>query len=723
MAGKVKQLTFAEGVSITAPTEVDLVDTVNAQTVDGAKKFTSAITIAEIATPATPASGFKSVYPKSDGKMYTLDSTGAEVAVGTGGAGGRNYLADWYDGTKLVGTVTNSITATGNITISTTLWQASNTSFLTVANLTSGGLRETKGLKLDNIGAGAAFVQSPCFLLDTMDLGKPVTTTFDMSSVVASDDYQVVIVRYNSSGTYQEQIVIAGTASATTPFSARCLTGTANNQGFFISSSTSTDYYALRFVRNSASDTTDIPFDSLYVGPQSVVQGAAVTDWVSYTPSTPAAVTLGNGTITGTWRRVGDSIEVRNQLVFGTTTSMGAITVQNTLPNSLTLDTTKLIAGTQNIIGGAVSWDANADTYYTGGVRYDNTGNIYIFGTEPSTGIVTTTVPFTWTTSDKLQYEFTVPVATWSSSVTMANRAVEEYAYNTYTTDDNAGTSLTAFGYGAGGQVFGSFSTATRIRRVRFQTPILPTDLLTIECLDNNSNWVVNSFMTTTTGATTGIILYPGLGEATDVDVYFGSAGYSATPRTGVGSWGSIAGIQNYKWRVRKVSGGASVGFPVGARNIVGDTTGTAVPTGYIGEKLTGTVSVGTFTYAGSALVVASLSVTTGVWMLVGNFNAYANAAPPATTAMGNSMEFYNSTDAASIAKWNYVHLNSNYPTVFPFDAQELYNLPATIYVSTGTKTIQMRLAGVTAFGTPTGATTTVRAASAGQGIFAVRIA
>ena len=43
------------------------------------------ITMTEIATPANPAAGYLKVYAKSDNKLYYLDSTGVEQAVGAGG--------------------------------------------------------------------------------------------------------------------------------------------------------------------------------------------------------------------------------------------------------------------------------------------------------------------------------------------------------------------------------------------------------------------------------------------------------------------------------------------------------------------------------------------------------------------------------------------------------------------------------------------------------------
>lgn len=47
-----------------------------------ADRFLNAIEVAELAaTPSTPSSGYRKVYPKSDGKFYTLDSSGNEVLL------------------------------------------------------------------------------------------------------------------------------------------------------------------------------------------------------------------------------------------------------------------------------------------------------------------------------------------------------------------------------------------------------------------------------------------------------------------------------------------------------------------------------------------------------------------------------------------------------------------------------------------------------------------
>lgn len=62
---------------------LELVDLSSAQTLSGAKTFssTAGMLLAEIATPATPASGFGALYFKSDGNVYKKDDAGVEVQL------------------------------------------------------------------------------------------------------------------------------------------------------------------------------------------------------------------------------------------------------------------------------------------------------------------------------------------------------------------------------------------------------------------------------------------------------------------------------------------------------------------------------------------------------------------------------------------------------------------------------------------------------------------
>lgn len=612
----------------------------------------------QAASATTPASGKSAIYVNSgDAKLHIVDSSGNDTAIGSGGAGSRNYLSDWFDGIKSVGSVTSGITATGNITISTTLWQASDTTKLTVANVTSGGLRgdamtnaNHKCLKLDHVAVAAAFVQTPVFQLDPVDQGKPVSVTFDHGTVTTADDYQVYIVRYNSSGTYQEQIPIVGVASATSPYSARMAAGsTTSFRGFFVAGSTSTDYYALRFYRNSASDTTDINIDTLYVGPGSVMQGAAVTDW--YTPTTAPVLKYGSTTATNTssisakLRRQGDSCDFKCKIIFnGAANANGTIRV--TIPDNLVVDTTKLAAASAYEYTAIADFYTNSKYYHgvatvVGGVgtnyleftRSDDSG-----GTAANWAGNTTAgsnVPSGAAIANNDWMQFTIigiPISGWSSNVTMADRAVEEYAsnYGTSATADDP----TSFAYGAAGSQFANI-TAGHDKTVRFQTPISPTDKISVEITtDGGVTWVdVAQSISGITNNTNQTTTTYGMGwykkNATDIYVNFGTYRGLGTGVYGSAgaAWSGIAASNTFKWRVRKVSGGAAVGFPVSARNVVGDTSGQTVPTGYIGQVIEPSSAITTTaaTPVNTEVDVnnASIALTPGVWLIQYSVTAY----------------------------------------------------------------------------------------------------
>lgn len=519
------------------------------------------------------------------GRVYYNTTTGyvrfyngsiwQDMGSGSGGSG-RNYLSDWYNADKDPTTVaiTSGITADGNITISTTAWQASDKNKLTVARTASSPLRQTYSLLLDHVATGAAFVQTPCFQLDLMDYGKPVSVTLDVSGMAGSDDYQVYMVRYNSSGTYQEQIPIAGSASATSPYSAQLPTGTSKFQGFFVAGSTTTDYYSLRFYRNDASDTTDVTIDSLYVGPDTVVQGAGVTDWVSFTPTWTGLGTTSNNT--GFWRRIGDSMQVQVYVTASASGSGGALVL--TVPGSYTVDSSK-VADTANQgseLGNASWYDADVTDFLAMSVRYTNTTTV---GFAYNSTTYDTLDGADIATGDIISAMFTVPITGWSSNVTMANRAVEEYSSNSGTWDAD---DTSSFAYGLSGSTLSDANLTTRRKKtVRFTTPILATDAIEVEILLNGA-WVpmVGSFHGTgysiqrfgnitdaTAANSVGIGWAPVSGTSTDLDVYFGRYASATSGSTGVG-WADVLNAATY-WRVRKVSGGASVGYPISPSNLV----------------------------------------------------------------------------------------------------------------------------------------------------------
>ena len=201
----------------------------------------------------------------------------------------------------------------------------------------------------------------------------------------------------------------------------------------------------------------------------------------------------------------------------------------------------------------------------------------------------------------------------------MADRSVEEYSFNTSTTDTN---DTTAFGYGISGNTFPGTLTTAKTKRVRFTTPIQPTDILIVEKkYSGDSYWTPMITESDSTAGSQVISTFSassevGFGQlrivnSTDVDVVF------RRYRTGTTDWTTALG----SWRVRKVSGGAQVGYPISSANIVGRVDGNAPATGMVGQLLTETTTAngGTNTVTNNTQTnIRVLSLPAGVWDVVG---------------------------------------------------------------------------------------------------------
>ena len=445
--------------------------------------------------PISPVKGDQ--YCDTDGNYHIYDGSSWKK-IATGNASGRNYLSDWFDSSKTPVVVTLA-GATANRTADQTSWRSSNTSDITIAANTSSTLREGKDYLINSLTSTASsFLESPMFSLDLADLGKALSVKFDITGVATSGNSDVAIVRYNSSGTYQEVISVAGNASSSslfTPSSALLPTGTGKFQGFFISGATSTDKYALR-IRKPSSGAADDDFqiDSLYVGPESVQYGTAITDWISYTPVLQTTgdvsdITSGVSAKTGKYRRVGDSIECHVTIQFNGTPAITGGRWKIGLPSGYVIDTTKypndLLSGQP--VGEVRVRDNGGSQDYTAQVisLFSETSFVSMVNTQGTSAAISNTSPFTFSTSDGFSLTFTVPVVGASSNIQMADRAVEEYGSNSGTWD---ATDSTTFSYGASGSAIGGTLTADRTKRVRFSN-IQPTDKFEVEFSDDRISW------------------------------------------------------------------------------------------------------------------------------------------------------------------------------------------------------------------------------------------
>ena len=119
--------------------------------------------------------------------------------------------------------------------------------------------------------------------------------------------------------------------------------------------------------------------------------------WETYTPSN-VNITVGNGTETAFFQRIGRLIAVRYSLTFGTTTSFGG-QIQIGLPVA------SVSASVHQVLAASIL-DASAGFYVGAAVisQDSNASRCRITHSEiaANTGNVNATAPMTWTTSDRL---------------------------------------------------------------------------------------------------------------------------------------------------------------------------------------------------------------------------------------------------------------------------------------------------------------------------------
>lgn len=525
------------------------------------------------------------VYDTDVNKVYYDDGSTLKAMGSGSGSGGRNYCADFTDGSN-VGTVgTAIVTDAGNRASGLADWQSTATASVSIVSSTSSPLREGSSYLTTGSGnnsTGATFLETPAWQLDNVDLGKPLLVSFDIGGNTTSADWDVCVVRYNSAGVYQGKIAVAGAASTATFPSANLPTGTTTFRGFFVPSNTQTDYYALRFRRLAG--TVNINLDTLTVGPQSIVSGAAMTDWQSYTPAIGAAFGAATG-VSAYWRRVGGDLQGKVYFTSGTHTgAIGSIT----LPSGLTIDTTTVPAA--STADGGRGYPIG--TYYTDqfASSLGNTGSI-LAGTTTSTSTVYFSGGSAFGTSAGATSDrflnitnmtnnshwtaiFSVPISQWSANVTMAERAVEEFVSNTDTTNTD---NTTAFDYGPGGQQFGSYGGGTHSKTCQFRNAGTPTDVHTLEISGNSGATWADIAVAETAGISSftrqnsvGYGMYISGISPTTVVVSFSDYRYNNNSSyAGAGAaWSGIAAQAQYLWRVRRVQGGAAVGFPISVLNL-----------------------------------------------------------------------------------------------------------------------------------------------------------
>ena len=129
--------------------------------------------------------------------------------------------------------------------------------------------------------------------------------------------------------------------------------------------------------------------------------------WTSYTP-TFNNFTLGNGTIDFAYTQIGKTVHVRGQITLGTTSVMGT-------NMDISTPVTASASAASLVVGNSILGDTGTARYLAS-VSLDSTTRFVLFtmlasGTYVSRTGLTSTVPFTWTSTDNVQIQATYEAA------------------------------------------------------------------------------------------------------------------------------------------------------------------------------------------------------------------------------------------------------------------------------------------------------------------------
>lgn len=509
--------------------------------------------INEESAPSTPSSGKGRAYVSTDGKFKFVNDSGITKTLGDAGSGEINVISNPNDASA-------GWTASGaGITVATTT---------TEAELPLSPSALNSGIKITPV-SGTDYVYFRWFMPEAL-LNKKLKIEFYQRylSSYASGDLKLELYT-NAAGDYSgayTEISLSTDSSGTTSLPA--LTGK-----FTTTFDSTAGYnYELRFVRTAG--TSPFVVSNVIVGPGIQPQGAVVGDWQTYTPTSNVST---NVTLTGRYRRVGDSMEINGLFTFSGVNTQN-VTAYATIPSGFTINTASLSGTSASTmrIGGVVVKNADGGEY-NGFLTYSTTSQMVISVQQESDPPKTsewnpsTNQPMTIASGDTVSFTARVPISEWAGSgaLNIAQNDVE-YAYNT--SSSTTADDTTSFAYGPTGALIRSI-TATLSRRVRFQTPSQPGDVHIVEVSQDGLSWqnpagglkygtaVLSPYIRMNT-------LRYGIssptqtsGSTTDFDVSFGAYAYpdGATYGANGDVWSTQFGA--WYWRVKRIKAGTAVGF------------------------------------------------------------------------------------------------------------------------------------------------------------------
>lgn len=272
------------------------------------------------------------------------------------------------------------------------------------------------------------------FTVDSADLSKPLVVSFDYnaSSTFISSDGSTPLNDGTTSanaGNSDIEVFIYDITNGVLVFvSPQVITAKGNNnfsfKGNFQTNANSSSYRLIFHVASTSANATgwNFKFDNVFVGPDSVSHGPAITDWVKYTPVFTGLTVSTNNVYS---RRVGDTLEVQGRITV-TAESGATATIQlgyngvsgNVFQDNAKVQAYSLIGHAANAAGASVpngpfAYEIAADT------GNSNVANItWIINGGGAMSPIAGNSAFS---PQDYTFDFEIPIAGWSSNLAMSN--------------------------------------------------------------------------------------------------------------------------------------------------------------------------------------------------------------------------------------------------------------------------------------------------------------
>ena len=495
------------------------------------------------------------VYATDLNKMYADDgSTLVEVGSGSGGAGEINAVLN-----PSASTDTTGYTAAANYTV-TRVTSGSPLDPVTPTALTMA--TTTASSEASNSGIYYTITTQPTGLRN-----KKLKVEFYMTTPASADGIWALSVR--SGGTTRMSLTTDSSSVTTLP------SGVTGKFTAYFDADSSTSY-TVNFTNTTRTNANTLYVTGLIVGPGIQPQGAVVEQWKTYTPaweSTGTAPAVGNGSIYGVYRRVGESIEVEILLRSGTTSTYGTGNYRFTLPSGLTIDTTKIPANYNDSGGSSVFGTALAgfSSYTVSAVSYNTTTSVT---GSVNTSTWTATHPFTpsgSTAGNVWSLKFTVPISEYSGSGTV-NLAQNDVIFASTSGSWNADDSATQYGP-SGASITGN-NSAARVKTITWPTPSSVDTAPVVQISqDSGATWT-NAIGTQVQSTNTSV---GSLHRISSAGLVHGVAARHTSSTVTVVTFGEYSGsyedgtvtdndwadfnTSTTKWRVMRATAGQAAGF------------------------------------------------------------------------------------------------------------------------------------------------------------------